>query len=63
MTEETAVELSIDTGDRDENERIFNGLHGRKPRSSRHSAPRSPGSPRARSGAVVGYARCSGKAG
>jgi hypothetical protein len=30
ITEESAVELYIDTGDKDENKRIFDGLHGRK---------------------------------
>lgn len=30
MTEESAVELYIDTGDGDENKRIFDGLHGQK---------------------------------
>jgi hypothetical protein len=30
MTEESAVELYIDTGDKDENKRIFDGLHGKK---------------------------------
>jgi Domain of unknown function (DUF4268) len=30
MTEETAVEISIDTGDKEENKRIFDGLYSKK---------------------------------
>ncbi len=30
MTEDSAVEIYIDTGDKDENKRIFDGLHGKK---------------------------------